>query len=105
MRTSEIIPFGWLTRPERFCSYQAIWQRTKQHYAESLEAAIATESLIDEKNNTVSFDTTGLDLSGNEGATLVNQLVTSSDTCGFALSDTATTAGGPVKLTNDPIRD
>lgn len=40
---------------------------------------------------------------GNEGATLVNQLVTSSDTYGFALSDTANTAGGPVKLTNDPI--
>jgi RHS repeat-associated protein len=58
---------------------------------------------IDEKNNTVSFDTSGLDLSANEGATLINQLVTSSDTYGFALSDTANTAGGPVKLTNDPI--
>src|SRR5712691_3735054 len=34
---------------------------------------------------------------------LVNQLVTSSNTYGFALSDTANTAGGPVKLTNDPI--
>ncbi len=51
----------------------------------------------------VSFDTSGLDLSGNEGATLVNQLVTSSDTYGLALSDTANTASGPVKLTNDPI--
>jgi RHS repeat-associated protein len=58
---------------------------------------------VNEQNNTVSFNTTGLDLSGNEGATLVNQLVTSSDTYGFALSDTANTAGGPVKLGNDPI--
>jgi hypothetical protein len=58
---------------------------------------------IDEKNNTVSFDTTGLDLSGNEGATLVNQLVTSSDTYVFALSDTANTAGGLVKMANDPV--
>jgi RHS repeat-associated protein len=58
---------------------------------------------INEQNNTVSFNTSGLDLSANEGAALVNQLVTSSDTYGFALSDTANTAGGPVKLTNDPI--
>ncbi|MBZ5597350.1 MAG: RHS repeat-associated core domain-containing protein [Acidobacteriia bacterium] len=58
---------------------------------------------IDEKNNTVSFNTSGLDLSANEGAALVNQLVTSSDTYAFALSDTANTAGGPVKMTNDPI--
>ena len=58
---------------------------------------------INEQNNTVSFNTSGLDLSANEGASLVNELVTSSNTYGFALSDTANTAGGPVKLTNDPI--
>jgi RHS repeat-associated protein len=58
---------------------------------------------INEQNNTVSFNTSGLDLTTNEGATLVNQLVTSSDTYGFALSDTANTAGGQVKLTGDPI--
>ena len=58
---------------------------------------------IDEKTNTVSFETSGLDLSANEGATLVNQLVTSAETYGFALSDTANTAGGPVKLNNDPV--
>jgi RHS repeat-associated protein len=58
---------------------------------------------IDEKNNTVSFDTRGLDLTKNEGATLINQLVTSSDTFGFSLSDTANTAGGEVKMTKEAI--
>jgi hypothetical protein len=58
---------------------------------------------LNAQTGVVSFDTTGLDLSGNEGATLVNQLVTSSDTYGFELSDTAKTAGGPVNLANDPI--
>lgn len=58
---------------------------------------------INAQTGVVSFDTTDLDLSGNEGAKLVNQLVTSSDTYGFALSDNANTSGGPVNLTNDPI--
>jgi RHS repeat-associated protein len=51
----------------------------------------------------VTFNTDGLDLSSNEGAALINQLVTSSDTYGFSLGDTVNTEGGPVKVGSDPV--
>jgi RHS repeat-associated protein len=58
---------------------------------------------IDEKTQTVGFDSTGLDLSSNEGAKLVNQLVASASTYTFSISDSADTAGGPVKIKSDGI--
>jgi RHS repeat-associated protein len=58
----------------------------------------------------ISFDTTGLDLSSNEGASLLNQVVGSSSLYGLALSTTESTAGGPHTLTgatsnNDTLYD
>lgn len=53
---------------------------------------------MDANTGVISFNATGLDLGANEGAALVSQLVSSSNTYGLALSDTANTAGGPVKL-------
>ena len=63
----------------------------------------ASHISIDSKTGTVSFDTKDLDVSKNEGALLVSQLVTSSNTYGFALGDTANTAGGPVSMAGNPV--
>jgi hypothetical protein len=49
-------------------------------------------------NGTVTFNTQGLDLGTNEGASLINNLVSSTYTYGFAESDTASTAGEPQKM-------
>jgi RHS repeat-associated protein len=45
-------------------------------------------------NGVISFNSKGLNLSDNEGATLINQLVTSSSTYGFSIGTTVDTAGG-----------
>jgi RHS repeat-associated protein len=65
---------------------------------QQLAGDYANRLSMDAKTGVVSFDTTGLDLKGNEGATLVNQLVGSSNTYGFAVGATIDTAGGPVKV-------
>jgi RHS repeat-associated protein len=53
---------------------------------------------IDEKTGNVAFDTTGLDLSKNEGAALINDLVTSTNTYEFSEGPTVETANGPQKV-------
>jgi RHS repeat-associated protein len=53
---------------------------------------------IDEKAGTVSFDTKGLDLSKNEGAALINDLVSSKNTYEFSEGPTVQTDKGPVKI-------
>jgi RHS repeat-associated protein len=53
---------------------------------------------IDETTGNVSFDTQGLDLSQNEGAKLINDLVTSKNTYEFSEGPTVATDKGPVKL-------
>jgi len=53
---------------------------------------------IDEKTGNVTFDTTGLDLSKNEGAALVNELVNSKNTYEFSEGPTVMTDKGPVKI-------
>lgn len=53
---------------------------------------------IDEKTGNVTFDTTGLDLSKNEGAKLLNDLITSKNTYGFSEGPTIATDKGPVKI-------
>ena len=51
-------------------------------------------------NGTVSFNTAGLDLTTNEGAALINQLVNSTDTYGYAVSATEETAAGSQSMAN-----
>ncbi len=53
---------------------------------------------MDAKTGVVSFDTTGLDLSKNEGAGLVNDLVSSKNTYDFSIGPTVMTDKGPVKI-------
>jgi len=65
---------------------------------QQLAGDYANRLSMDAKTGIVSFDTTGLDLKGDEGATLVNQLVGSSNTYGFAVGATIDTAQGPVKV-------
>jgi hypothetical protein len=57
----------------------------------------------DEKTNTITVDLTGIDLSQNEGASLVSQLVDSSNVYNLTLGDSVQTAGGPLSLGKDPI--
>src|SRR5712692_8554739 len=47
-----------------------------------------------DKNGVVSFDTAGLDLSTNEGAALISDLVQSNNTFDFSEGPTVETAGG-----------
>jgi len=61
-------------------------------------SACADRLKIDEKTGNVTFDTTGLDLSKNEGAALVNDLVTSKNTYEFSEGPTVMTDKGPVKI-------
>lgn len=58
--------------------------------------------MIDDKGN-LTFDTNGLDLNTNEGALLISQLVNSSNTYSFGLSNTAMTQGGPIDLAGNAI--
>jgi RHS repeat-associated protein len=53
---------------------------------------------IDEKTGNVTFDTKGLDLSKNEGAALINDLVSSTKTYEFSEGPTVNTDKGPVKI-------
>jgi len=53
---------------------------------------------IDQKTGNVTFNTEGLDLSKNEGASLINDLVQSKSNYGFAEGPTVETAGGTVKV-------
>ena len=53
---------------------------------------------IDEKTGVVSFDTKDLDLSGNEGAGLVNDLVSSKSTYDFTVGPTIVTDEGSVRM-------
>jgi RHS repeat-associated protein len=54
-----------------------------------------------DKTNTITVDLTGIDLSQNEGASLINNLVSSSNVYSLALGDTVQTAGGPLSLSGD----
>lgn len=53
---------------------------------------------IDEKTGNVTFDTTGLDLSKNEGAALINDLVSSKNTYELSEGPTVMTDKGAVKI-------
>jgi hypothetical protein len=53
---------------------------------------------IDDKTGIVTFDTNGLDLSKNEGANLLNDLVSSNSTYEFSEGPTVETSTGPVKI-------
>jgi RHS repeat-associated protein len=53
---------------------------------------------IDAKTGYVAFDATGLDLSKNEGAKLINQLVNSQETYEFSEGPTVMTDKGPLKI-------
>lgn len=53
---------------------------------------------VDEKTGVVSFNTEGLDLSDNEGAALINDLVQSQNTFDFSVGNTVETAGGVIKI-------
>jgi RHS repeat-associated protein len=53
---------------------------------------------INEKDGNITFDTTGLDLGKNEGAVLLNDLVTSKNTYEFSEGPTVQTANGPQKV-------
>jgi RHS repeat-associated protein len=57
----------------------------------------------DEKTNTITVDLAGIDLSQNEGASLISQLVDSSNVYNLTLGDSVQTAGGPLSLGKDPI--
>ena len=54
-----------------------------------------------DKTNTITVDLTGIDLSQNEGASLINNLVSSSNVYNLALGDTVQTAGGLLSLSGD----
>jgi RHS repeat-associated protein len=53
---------------------------------------------MDAKTGVVSFDTKGLDLSKNEGAALVNDLVDSKNTYDFSVGPTIMTDKGPIRV-------
>jgi len=53
---------------------------------------------VDLATNVVSFDTTGLDLSTNEGAALINDLVQSVSTYDFSVGPTVQTAQGTLRI-------
>lgn len=53
---------------------------------------------VDEKTGVVSFNTQGLDLSKNAGASLINDLVQSKNSYGLSEGPTVETAGGKVKV-------
>ena len=65
-------------------------------------AIIGTEECstvtVDENTGVVSFNTEGLDLSTNEGAALINDLVQSQNVYGLSEGPTVDTAGGTVKV-------
>jgi RHS repeat-associated protein len=64
-----------------------------------------TRITYDPDTNTITVDLTGIDLSVNEGALLVDQLVGSSNVYNLTLGDTVETAGGPVKFDTAIILD
>jgi RHS repeat-associated protein len=53
---------------------------------------------VDQKTGTVSFNTEGLDLSKNEGAALINDVVTSQNHYDFGVGATVETAGGSIRI-------
>jgi RHS repeat-associated protein len=53
---------------------------------------------VDQKTGTVSFNTEGLDLSKNEGAALINDIVASQNHYDFSVGATVETAGGSVHI-------
>ncbi len=57
--------------------------------------------VLDQQTGVVTFDTTGLDLSKNEGALLISQLVNSNKVYDYSVDTNANTAGGPVSLKNE----
>jgi RHS repeat-associated protein len=52
----------------------------------------------DEKTNTITVDLSGIDLSQNEGASLLSNVVGSSNVYNLTLGDSVQTAGGPLDL-------
>jgi RHS repeat-associated protein len=58
----------------------------------------ASRLSMDVKTGVVGFDTTGLDLSKNEGASLINDLVGSKNTYDFSVGPTIMTDKGPVRI-------
>ena len=71
----------------------------KQCFADLQQIAgdAANRLSMDAKTGVISFDTKDLDLSKNEGATLVNDLVGSKNTYDFSVGPTVKTEKGPVK--------
>jgi RHS repeat-associated protein len=61
-------------------------------------AGDACDRITVNKDGTVSFNTEGLDLSKNEGAALINNLVESKSTFDFSVGPTVETAGGTVQV-------
>lgn len=61
-------------------------------------AGDAASRLSMDKTGLISLDTTGLDLSKNEGASLVNDLVGSKNTYDFSIGPTVMTDKGPVRV-------
>ena len=86
--TGEILQCGGNMDEEKECF--ADLQRVAGDAADRLS--------MDAKTGLVSFDTTGLDLSKNEGAALVNDLVGSKNTYEFSIGPTVMTDKGPVKI-------
>jgi RHS repeat-associated protein len=72
----------------------------KQCFADLQQIAgdAANRLSIDANTGLVSFDTSGLDLSKNAGAGLVNDLVGSKNTYDFSIGPTVMTDKGPVKI-------
>ena len=72
----------------------------KQCFADLQQVAgdAANRLSIDAKTGVVGFDTSGLDLSKNAGAGLVNDLVGSKNTYDFSIGPTVMTDKGPVKI-------
>lgn len=72
----------------------------KQCFADLQQIAgdAANRLSMNAKTGVISFDTKDLDLSKNEGATLVNDLVGSKNTYDFSIGPTVETANGPQKV-------
>jgi RHS repeat-associated protein len=70
----------------------------KNDLCQIVGADLCSRITVDDKTGVVSFDTKDLDLSGNAGAALVNDLVQSQSTYDFSAGPTVETAGGTVKV-------
>ena len=100
MLMSRIIHFALSTQRERFCNALALPTNKSNAFADLQQIAgdAASRLSMDAKTGVISFDTKDLDLSKNEGASLVNDLVGSKNTYDFSIGPTVMTDKGPVKI-------